>query len=122
MPNISKIFNGSIYYPEPLLPTIEIAPPRGYAWIVLGGSVDHITLTATDLTVYHDKRMIHRFLQVVSATATADNIPIFNTFGSDTGYVGAQWTPFIITDRDTIHFSGDTGSQALLEILEFEYK
>lgn len=97
---------------------LDISPPRGHAWIVLSGYVVHTTGTETMLVTARGGRTTQIFIVVPAAIASMVT-PLFN-IAIQTAGVQAQWSPHIITDADTLSFSGAGTSFINLEMLDFE--
>jgi hypothetical protein len=96
--------------------------PHGKGLIVLGGAVRHIT--AVDSILYIGivdsltPESAHNVRLILVAAATASGIfPIFNTL-ADQGQI--QFSPMILLEGYTLVFGGNTLSDAVINILEFD--
>lgn len=91
-------------------------PKHDRCAILLGGMINHVTGTLSQITIY-DKANFYSLLNEIAAAKASDLYPLFSTLSDD---FGSQYPPFlIITEDETIAFTGGTGSYVTLKLLEW---
>jgi hypothetical protein len=98
------------------------SPPKGSRWMILSGVINHVTGTATTVTVVSTAQ---EGLDVANQTEQLLNIAstegsqvssLFNTF-ADRGQ--SQFSIYIVTDSEQLVLAGAAAVAAMIKVLEW---
>lgn len=106
----------------------EKSPDKGRVWLIIGGTVDHVTgtITAVDIRVKDETTGITQRIMRALAAAESQSYPLFKNTCSATGVAATSLEAFsayclpLVSDERKIHFEGDVAALAQIDVLEFD--
>lgn len=106
----------------------EKSPDKGKVWLIIGGTVDHVTgtITAVDIRVKDETSGIVQRLARLPTGAESQSYPLFKNTSSATGVVLTTLETFsqyclpFVSDERKIHFEGAATALAQIDVLEFD--
>jgi hypothetical protein len=119
LPNLEKLFKGSIFSFELDVDAASKMPERGHAWLILCGKWSHITGTDSVLVVRDKNPQFEVFRSTIPAATASGSYPLFNNL-SDVNQ--AAWQPLFVLDNQEVVISGGTGFNCRLVVLDFNYR
>lgn len=96
------------------------SPPTGHVWLVLNGQVNHVTATASVLSVQNPVgvHIIASIMEIPAAIGTFV-CPLWNAAAQAAG-TQSQFAPTFIDDSETLVFGAAATAEAHIKVIEWK--
>jgi hypothetical protein len=105
------------------------SPDKGKVWLIIGGTIDHVTGTGTALDIRKKDEttgVTQRLAHLYAGAETRNGYPLFKNTSNATGVVLTTFEEFsqyclpLVSDERQIVFNGAAAALAQIDVLEFD--